>query len=299
MNELKCLEKLGIAYKRNEPMSAHTSLHIGGPADIMLQPETEAQARFALAACRDNGIPALIIGNGTNLLVKDGGIRGAVIQLGERFSVVKFDAERVYALAGARLMTVSSDAAERSLGGLEFACGIPGSIGGAVAMNAGAYGGELKDVLTHVTVIDPSYDISRITVCDGDLGYRTSRFAFPAYTVLSAELKLTPNDDGAKARCDAFLKSRREKQPLTYPSAGSTFKRPMGGFAAKLIEDAGLKGLTVGGAQVSQLHSGFIINLGGASAHDVLELIAQVQKRVFDHSGIMLEPEVRIVGEGG
>ena len=292
MYELKCLEKLGIEYKLNEPMSAYTSFHIGGPADIILLPETEVQVRLALSACRDNAIPALIIGNGTNLLVKDGGIRGAVIQLADRFSKVEFDAARIHALAGARLMNVSSSAAGRSLMGLEFACGIPGSIGGAVAMNAGAYGGELKDVLTHVTVIDPSYDISRIAVCEGDLGYRTSRFAFPAYTVLSAELQLAKDDGGAKERCDSFLKSRREKQPLTYPSAGSTFKRPNGAFAAKLIEDAELKGLTVGGAQVSKLHSGFIINIGGASARDVLELIAQVQKRVFDHSGILLEPRL-------
>lgn len=281
------------------PMSSHTSLRVGGPADAMLLPASADEILRALILCKEAGIPVTVIGNGTNLVVRDGGIRGLVIKIGQRMSGVSFDGCRVAAQAGARLMTLAAAAVnEKNLAGLAFAAGIPGSVGGAVAMNAGAYCSEIKDVVTKVRYIDPaSLTIEERVVSGGDFRYRGSVFMEKGFIVTAAEFALSPDDGSEKQRMEAYLASRRQKQPVTLPSAGSVFKRPQGYYAGALIEQAGLKGVSIGGAQVSELHAGFIVNTGGAAAKDVTRLIELVQKRVFEHSGVMLYPEVRIIGE--
>lgn len=282
---------------RDEPMSSHTTFRVGGPADWMYFPKNAEQLCSALDAAKTCGIPAMVMGNGSNMLVRDGGIRGLVIVLGERFSEVQVQDEVLTAQAGASMARVAAVAQAAGLSGLEFVSGIPGTLGGGCAMNAGAYGGQLSDVLLDAQVLLDG-QIRTLTREEMQMGYRTTLPLREGGVVLSARFQLT-RGDGAEilARMKELNARRRDKQPLHLPSAGSTFKRPEGHFAGALIEQAGLKGTTVGGAQVSEKHAGFIVNVGGATAEDVVALIGHVQSEVFRIFGVRLEPEVRIVGE--
>ena len=283
-----------------EPMSRHTSFQIGGPADVFVQPATGDEVRQAICLAREEQIPFFVVGNGSNLLVSDDGFRGMIIQIGRNLQEISVVDDEIYVQAGALLSRVARTALEHELTGMEFAAGIPGSLGGAVAMNAGAYGGEMKDILVEAEVLTPEGEIRNLTLEELDLGYRHSCIFEKDYIVLGARLRLEKGDKEAiKTRMDELAKARREKQPLEYPSAGSTFKRPEGYFAGALIQDAGLKGYTVGGAQVSEKHSGFVVNRGGATAEEVLFLIRQVQKKVKNRFGVTMEPEVRMLGFTG
>ena len=281
----------------DEPMSRHTTFRVGGPADVLFLPESAEQVRDALAAARSAGVPALVIGNGSNLIVRDGGIRGLVIALGEGMAAIARTGNVITAWAGASLARVSAYAQAAGLAGLEFASGIPGSLGGGCAMNAGAYGGQLSDVLIDAEVILDG-EVRTLTRDEMQMGYRTTRPLREGGVVLSARFQLTTDDPEAIAgRMRELNARRRDKQPLNYPSAGSTFKRPEGHFAGALIEGAGLKGRSVRGAQVSEKHAGFIVKTGEATAADILELIGIVQDEVEARYGVRLETEVRIVGE--
>ena len=281
----------------NEPMSRHTTFRVGGPADVLLLADSGEQVRRALAAAADAGAPALVVGNGSNLLVRDGGLRGLVILLGEAFSEIERAGNVVIAQAGASLARVAAFAQANALSGLEFASGIPGTLGGGCAMNAGAYGGQLSDVLLDAQVLLGG-EVRTLTREDMQMGYRTTLPLREGGVVLSARFGLTPDDpETILARMKDLNARRRDKQPLNFPSAGSTFKRPEGHFAGALIEQSGLKGRAVGGAQVSEKHAGFIINAGGATAADVVGLIRVVQDEVEARFGVRLEPEVRILGE--
>ena len=296
MDELYALSSPGQVLE-HEPMSAHTTFRVGGPADVLFMPSSPKQLVSAMELAKGHGVPCLVIGNGSNLLVKDGGIRGLVIEVGENMAAVRVEGNTLLAQAGVKLSTLSRAALSASLTGLEFASGIPGSLGGAVAMNAGAYGGEMVQVLTRAEVYASGRRMT-LTRDELQMGYRTSRVLTEGMVVLSVELTLKKGDPEAiQATMNELNRRRREKQPLAYPSAGSTFKRPEGHFAGALIEQAGLKGRGVGGAQVSELHAGFIINRGGATARDVLDLIRLVQDTVYGQSQVRLEPEVRILGE--
>lgn len=281
----------------DEPMSRRTTFRVGGPADVLFLPESAGQVVRALDAVRAAGVPAVVIGNGSNLLVRDKGIRGLVVALGEGFSEVRIDGETVEAQAGVSLAKLAAAAQSAGLSGLEFASGIPGSLGGGCAMNAGAYGGQLSDVLVDAQVLMDG-EIRTLSNAEMQMGYRTTRPLREGGIVLSARFALKRDDPGAiLARMKELNARRRDKQPLNFPSAGSTFKRPEGYFAGALIEGAGLKGRSVGGAQVSEKHAGFIINTGGATAADILALIGVVQDEVQARSGVRLETEVRILGE--
>ncbi len=281
----------------NEPMSRHTTFRVGGPADLMYFPSSSEQLVSALRLAKEEGVPAMVMGNGSNMIVRDGGIRGLVIVLGERFAQVSVDGEILTAQAGASMAKVSSAAQAAALAGLEFASGIPGSLGGGCAMNAGAYGGQLSDVLVDAQVY-LNGEIRTMTKDDLQMGYRTTLPLREGGVVLSARFKLMPDDGEAiMERMRDLNARRRDKQPLNFPSAGSTFKRPEGYFAGALIEQAGLKGRTVGGAQVSEKHAGFIVNVGGATAADITDLIKVVQDEVLRAFGVQLETEVRIIGE--
>lgn len=283
--------------RKNEPMSAHTTFRVGGPADIMVWPKGEALAEV-IRICKEQEVPYYIVGNGSNLLVGDGGIRGLVIVIGKGQDDILVDGEYVVAGAGALLSKTANVAAEHGLGGMEFAAGIPGTIGGAVVMNAGAYGGEMKDIIERVTVVDKSGNEKELTLEELELGYRTSCIPKNGYVVEKAVLRLAAADKAAiKARMDELKEMRVSKQPLEYPSAGSTFKRPEGYFAGKLIMDAGLRGYQVGGAQVSEKHCGFVINRGGATAADICKLMADVNAEVEKQFGVTLKPEVKRIGE--
>ena len=282
---------------RDEPMAAHTTFRIGGPADWMFFPESEEQVVAAMDAARALGVPVLVLGNGSNLIVRDGGIRGLVIALGERMSEVRVDGNVVSAQAGASLKRVAATAQAAGLTGLEFASGIPGTLGGGCAMNAGAYGGQLSDSLVDARVLLDGA-VRTLTREEMQMGYRTTLPLRRGGIVLGARFALEPGDGAAiLERMRELNARRREKQPLNFPSAGSVFKRPEGHFAGALIEQAGLKGASIGGAQVSPKHAGFIVNTGGATAADVLALIAYVQREVLRTSGVHLETEVRIIGE--
>lgn len=284
--------------KLQEPMKEHTTFRVGGPADLFLMPKDAEELKDAIGILRKYDVPLLVIGNGSNLLVRDKGIRGAVLQIYSRMADITVEGDIIEAKGGALLSAVAAKAADASLTGLEFASGIPGSIGGAVVMNAGAYGGEMKDVLLSVDVLTKELEVKTIPAEKLELGYRHSIVPEAGYIVLGAKMKLTRGEDAAiRSRMAELAEQRREKQPLQYPSAGSTFKRPTGYFAGKLVQDAGLKGKTIGGAQVSEKHSGFLINIGGATAQDVLDLIAFCQKEVREQFGVTLETEVKIVGE--
>lgn len=282
----------------DEPMKKHTTFRIGGPADYYICPHTPEEIREVISVCREEQIPWFIIGNGSNLLVSDSGYRGAVIQIYKNFNAVECRDNIIHAQAGALLSQIAVQALRCSLAGFEFASGIPGTLGGAVTMNAGAYGGEMKDVIKSATVLTEDGRILTLPVEELKLGYRTSIIKSESYTVLEAEIELETGDQTQiRNHMEELSEKRRSKQPLEYPSAGSTFKRPEGYFAGKLIMDAGLRGFQVGGAQVSEKHCGFVINTGNATAADVIGLIHEVQKKVEEQFGVKLEPEVRFLGE--
>ena len=283
---------------KDEPMKMHTTFRIGGPADYFIQPSKIEEIRRIVAVCRECSTPYYIMGNGSNLLVGDKGFRGVIVQVFKQMSDVYADGERVYAQAGALLSKTAAVACEASLTGMEFASGIPGTLGGALRMNAGAYGGEIKDVLIDATVLTAEGELKTVTRDELDLSYRHSIVPEKGYIVLSARFRLTPKPKDEIKSYMAELRAKRvEKQPLEYPSAGSTFKRPEGYFAGKLIMDAGLRGYSVGDAQVSQKHCGFVVNKGEATAADVLTLIKDVQETVLKQFGVKLEPEVKMIGE--
>lgn len=282
----------------SEPMKKHTTFRIGGPADYFVMPQSEEEAAAAVTVCREEQVPYSIVGNGSNLLVSDAGYRGVVIQIFKEMSGVETEGTRIRAQAGASLARIAGAALEAGLAGFEFAAGIPGTLGGACVMNAGAYGGEMKDVLVNVTVLDESGRIRKLENAELELGYRTSIIAKKGYIVLGAEIELkSGSQDEIRERMNELREKRVSKQPLEYPSAGSTFKRPEGYFAGKLIQDAGLRGFRVGDAMVSEKHCGFVINAGEASAAEVDSLMRQVSERVQAQYGVALEPEVKRLGE--
>lgn len=281
-----------------EPMKKHTTFRIGGPAEYLILPQTTEEIADVIKLCRQEEIPWYIVGNGSNLLVADEGVRGVVIQLLRNFNQIQVEGCQIRMQAGAQNAAVAKRALDASLTGFEFAAGIPGTIGGAVVMNAGAYGGEMKDILKEVTVLDPNGMIRTIPAEELELGYRTSIIARKGYVVLEAEIVLKTGDPKEiKAAMDELKEKRVTKQPLEYPSAGSTFKRPEGYFAGKLIMDAGLRGFSVGGAQISEKHCGFVINKGNATAKDVTELMDETKKIVMEKFGVALEPEVKRLGQ--
>ena len=282
----------------DEPMSRQTTVRTGGPADIYIEPASAEELKQVLAICKEEQLPYSILGNGSNLLVGDLGYRGVLVSFGKPFGQVTVEENFVRAGAGALLSYVARQALSASLTGFEFAAGIPGTIGGAVVMNAGAYGGELCQVLKEVTVLTPEGDVLTLPAEKLELGYRTSCIQKKGYIVLEAVLALQQGSpDEICAVMDDLAAKRREKQPLEYPSAGSTFKRPEGHFAGKLIQDAGLRGFTVGGAQVSEKHCGFVINRDHATSADILSLCRQVQEKVREQFGVELELEVKLLGE--
>ena len=283
--------------KINALMKEHINFEVGGPADILLIPSKVEQIIESIKICKENNLPYFVMGNGSNLLVKDGGIRGVVIKL-TGLTNLEVNEEEIKADCGVMLKELSDKALENSLTGLEFACGIPGSVGGAVFMNAGAYNGEIKNVIKEAEVITSSGEIITLSKDELELGYRTSKVMKDNSIVINATFKLEKgNKEEIKETIDDLTQKREEKQPLEYPSAGSTFKRPEGYFAGKLIQDSGLKGYSIGGAAVSSKHSGFVINKGNATAKDILDLIAYIQEKVKKQFGVELHTEVRIIGE--
>ena len=280
-----------------EPMKKHTTFRVGGPADVLVQPDETALAAI-LALCRQYHVPYSFIGNGSNLLVGDKGIRGVVIEMTDPMGNIEVDGTKITAQAGAMLSKIANTAASNGLGGMEFAAGIPGSVGGAVVMNAGAYGGEMKDIIEKVYVLDENgaqLELGRDAL---DFGYRHSCIPEKKYIVTKVVLELVPRDEAEiRSKMKELNEKRAEKQPLQYPSAGSTFKRPEGYFAGKLIMDAGLRGYQVGGAQVSEKHCGFVINKGDATAADICQLMQDVSDKVQAQFGVVLEPEVKMIGE--
>ncbi len=282
----------------NESMSRHTTFRIGGPADVFAVPRTIEEAGQIVRICREQSIPYYVIGNGSNLLVSDAGYRGVILQLYKNLSEISVDGETMTVQAGAMLSVMAKRALEHGLTGFEFASGIPGTVGGAVVMNAGAYGGEMKDVLEEVTVLTGESTAETVPAEELELGYRHSVIPEKGWIVLGAKFKLQKGDPGKiSARMEELRLQRVAKQPLDLPSAGSTFKRPEGYFAGKLIMEAGLRGFSVGDAQVSEKHCGFVVNKGKATAEDVYRLIREVTARVWEHSGVTLEPEVKLLGE--
>lgn len=293
-NDLLGEEKVRIS----EPMNRHTTFRIGGPADYFLLPSTAEEVKKILEICKEKELPYFILGNGSNLLVSDEGYCGVIIQLYRNYGGITVEGTNIRAGAGALLSQIASAAKNASLTGFEFAGGIPGTLGGAVVMNAGAYGGEMKDVLKEVTVMTEQGEIMIIPAEKLEMGYRTSLVKKGGYLVLEAVISLKAGDvEEIKAIMKDLTEKRVSKQPLEYPSAGSTFKRPEGYFAGKLIMDAGLRGYQVGGAQVSEKHCGFVINKGNATAADVCGLMKDVQEKVQEQFGVTLEPEVKFLGE--
>ena len=282
----------------DEPMRKHTTFRIGGNADIFVRPESKEQIAEILRLCRKQDVPYFILGNGSNLLVGDRGFRGVVINIMDNMNDIKVDGGIIKAQAGAMLIKVSRAARDNSLTGLEFASGIPGTIGGAIYMNAGAYGGEMKDVVTQVTAMDAEGEIYTFGTDELEFSYRHSVIQQRDLIVLDVTMKLAAGDQKIiDDRMSELAVARRTKQPLEYPSAGSTFKRPEGYFAGKLIMDAGLRGYRVGDAQVSEKHCGFVVNRGNATADDVIKLIDDVKAKVSEEYDVVLEPEVRMIGE--
>lgn len=281
----------------DEPMCRHTTFRIGGPADYFVCPKTYEDVQEVVKFCNEKEIPYFILGNGSNLLVSDQGYRGMIIQVYRNMNQIEVRGDRIYAQSGALLSLIAKKALDASLTGFEFAGGIPGTLGGAVMMNAGAYGGELKDVLEEVTVLTKDGEILNIPAEKMEMGYRTSIVKTAGYLVLGAVLRLNPGDEQEiRRRMKELAELRTTKQPLEFPSAGSTFKRPEGYFAGKLIMDAGLRGYKVGGAQVSEKHCGFVINTGDATAADVIQLMDDVKRIVREKFGVTLEPEVKFLG---
>ena len=285
------------AILENEPMSKHTTFRIGGNAEVFVSPKI-SQVADIIKLAKEYEIPVTIIGNGSNLLVGDKGIPGLVLSFGKDAEEIQVDGSCMIVSAGALLSKIAAEAAKRSLTGFEFAAGIPGTLGGAIVMNAGAYGGEIKDVLISATVLTPEGEVLELSNGELDLSYRHSCVPENGYIVLEAVLEFMPGEEAViREKMAELKKSRVEKQPFEYPSAGSTFKRPEGYFAGKLIQDAELRGYTVGGAQVSEKHCGFVVNKGNATAADVLQLIEDVKKNVYDKFQVELEPEVKMIGE--
>ena len=282
---------------REEPMKNHTTFRIGGNAEVFAAPDSADGVERVLQICREENIPCTVIGNGSNLLVGDRGVCGVVLQIYRNYASIRIEGTDLYVQAGALLGQTAAAAAREGLTGLEFASGIPGTIGGAAAMNAGAYGGEMKDVLVWVKAIDRDGYVRQYAAAELELGYRTSRIQKEALVVLEVKLTLQQGDPvKIRERMEELKEQRVAKQPLEYPSAGSTFKRPEGYFAGKLIMDAGLRGFSVGDAQVSEKHCGFVINRGNATAADVMALVSQVQTIVEEKFGVQLELEVRRIG---
>ena len=294
-----CLAAGEDAVFEKEEMSAHTSFRIGGPADLFVTPDSEEKAAEVIGVVRAADVPYFIMGNGSNLLVADRGFDGVVIQLGKRMSGFSVEGFTITAQSGALLSRIAAGARDAGLDGFSFASGIPGTFGGACMMNAGAYGGEMKDVLSSVTVLDQNGNIRTVPPEEMGLGYRRSAFGERGDIVLSGTIRLKEGDPvKIGERMEELAQQRKDKQPLNLPSAGSTFKRPEGYFAGKLISDAGLKGCRVGGAEVSQKHAGFVVNTGGATAEDVRKLIDHIQKTVYEQFGVLLETEVKFLGFG-
>lgn len=282
----------------HRPMKEVTSFQIGGPVDYFIEPRSEEELRQVIAAVQKEKMDWMVMGKGTNMVVSDKGMRGAVIRLENYFADVRVDGTRVIAQSGASLRKVAEAACKASLEGLEFAHGIPGAVGGAMTMNAGAYGGEMKDVVESVKVMHHDGTTEVIPADEMDFRYRNSRVYDEKLVVLEATFALKPGDEAAiQSRMDELWQRRLTKQPLEYPSAGSTFKRPEGYFAGQLIDQAGLRGLKHGGAQVSEKHCGFVINCGDATCKDVVELIRTVQEAVYEKHGVELETEVKVLGE--
>lgn len=280
-----------------EPMKKHTTFRVGGPADVLVQPDEIALAAI-LGLCRQYNVPYSFIGNGSNLLVGDKGIRGVVIEMTDPMGNIEVNGTTITAQAGAMLSKIANTAASNGLGGMEFAAGIPGSVGGAVVMNAGAYGGEMKDIIEKVYVLDENGAQLELDRDALDFSYRHSCIPEKKYIVTKVVLELVPRDEAEiRSEMKELNEKRAEKQPLQYPSAGSTFKRPEGYFAGKLIMDAGLRGYQVGGAQVSEKHCGFVINKGDATAADICQLMQDVSDKVQAQFGVVLEPEVKMIGE--
>lgn len=290
-------KSMGCKAERNVPMSRYTTFHIGGNASVMLTPSSDEQLELILKKCGDEGVNPFILGNGSNMLICDEGLDTVVINMCRDNAQIRLEGEDIIVCdAGATMSRVCNFALENSLTGLEFAFGIPGSAGGAAYMNAGAYGGEMKDVLFKCEHIEPNGTCGSLDSDELELGYRTSAYEHNGFIITKLFLKLKKGDKSEiKAKMQELLQRRKDKQPLEYPSAGSTFKRPVGYFAGGLIEECGLKGYSVGGAQVSEKHAGFVINKGGATAKDVLDLIKYVQDKVYAEKGVMLEPEVRLI----
>ena len=289
-----------LEIRKNELMSAHCSFKIGGPARLMLLPASAGEAAAVLGLLRREGVRTLIMGNGTNLLVPDEGYDGAVVCMSRPCSDIELIGEtKIRAGAGATLAATAVFAAEHSLTGLEFAHGIPGSVGGGAAMNAGAYGGEMRDVIESVEFVDLDGRIRTLGASELGMSYRHSVFSDTDKLITSVTFALTPGDAGAiRERMRELIEKRRASQPLDMPSAGSTFKRPANGYAAAMIDAAGLKGERVGGAMVSTKHAGFVINAGGASYEDVVALMREIRRRVYEREGVLLEPEVKLMGPG-
>ena len=284
-----------------EPMDRHTTFRIGGRAELFCRPKGTEELRTVCRILKEKGVRPFVMGRGSNLLFGDGKLKGIVIQLAENQGEIEHISPReLYAQSGATLVQLARTARDLGLSGLEFAGGIPGAVGGGIAMNAGAYGGEMKDVTAWVDVLDEQLEVRRLTPEDCDFSYRHSAFLDGEDIILGAAFRLTPESgEIISQRMEEYKAKRVATQPLNYPSAGSTFKRPASGIAAKMIDEAGLKGYTVGGAQVSEKHAGFVINRGGATCSDVLKLMDHVQAVVEERTGIRLEPEVRIVTELG
>jgi UDP-N-acetylmuramate dehydrogenase len=292
----KCIPSQCIKF--SEPMNKHTSFKVGGPADVFITPQNTKQLLFAINSCKEQGIPFYIMGNGSNLLVRDKGYRGVIIQVYKNISQVKIEGEYVWAEAGVLLSSLANRLLNENLSGFEFASGIPGTLGGAIYMNAGAYGGEMKQIVRAATVLDEKGKQKVLDVDELSLGYRTSVIQKKGYTVLSARLKLKKgNKEEIGRKIQELTVQRVTKQPLEMPSAGSTFKRPQGYYAGKLILDSGLRGSTIAGAQVSEKHCGFVVNRGNATAKDILHLIAHIQSTVKEKFNVDMEPEVRVIGE--
>ena len=286
-----------LTIKANEPLSNYTYTKTGGPADLLVFPRSVEQVQRVLAAVKQENLPLTVLGNASNLIVKDGGIRGLVMILTDMQELV-LEGNQLKAASGAALIEASRLAAAAGLTGLEFACGIPGSIGGAIYMNAGAYGGEVKDVISQVEVVTRDGQLKTYAGADCDFSYRHSRFQEGDEVILGVTFDLAPGDQSAiDSKVAELTHLRQSKQPLEYPSCGSVFKRPEGYFAGKLIQDAGLQGYQVGGAQVSTKHAGFIVNVDHATATDYLEVIEHIRLVVWARTGVFMEPEVRIIGE--
>ena len=294
----KFADEHGIKYLEHEDLSKHTSFKIGGPAEIFAKPSSKEQVAEIINYCNENEVQLLPLGKGSNVLISDKGIDGIVMNFGSEFNnMTLLDEETIYCEAGTGLAALCNFALENSLSGLEFAYGIPGSVGGAVFMNAGAYGGEIKDVIIYADHVDKSGKSGRFIGEELEMSYRHSAYSAKEYFITGAAFKLQKGDKAEiKAKMDDLLGRRFDKQPMDKPSAGSTFKRPEGAFASALIDQCGLKGYRVGGAEVSTKHAGFVVNIGGATCADVLELIKDIQEKVKNDTGFFIEPEVEIIG---